>query len=51
MIYADEVIEVPNIRFYRRRIVKGDLVEARPAPALPARKLDSRPVTSEDGDL
>ncbi len=31
MIYHDEVIEVPNVRYYRRRIIKNDLVEAQPA--------------------
>ena len=30
-IYADEQIEVANIRFYRRRIIKGDLVEVKAA--------------------
>ncbi len=29
-IYADEEIEVANIRFYRRRIIKGDLEEVKP---------------------
>ena len=26
MIYADEVVEVPNLRYYRRRLAVGDLV-------------------------
>ena len=26
MIYADTPVEVPDVRFYRRRIIKGDLV-------------------------
>lgn len=48
MIYADEAIEVPNIRFYRRRILKGDLIVAtasRPQPAAP--RAETKPRTSE----
>lgn len=42
----DEVIEVPNTLYYRRRILDGDLIEA-PAPKAPARK---NTVKSEKGD-
>lgn len=28
MIYFDEAVEVPNVRYYRQRIRKGDLAEA-----------------------
>ncbi len=35
MIYSDEVIEVANDRFYRRRIQKGDLKEATENPPKP----------------
>jgi hypothetical protein len=37
MIYHDEVVEVPNIRFYRRRIVKRDLVQSKAMKATPLR--------------
>jgi hypothetical protein len=50
MIYADEVLEVPNIRFYRRRILKGDLIEVRQNPELPPRKVDPMPEPGEDGE-
>jgi hypothetical protein len=38
MIYSDETVEVPNERFYRRRIIAGDLIEV-PAPKVLAPKL------------
>lgn len=40
LIYHDETVEVPNERYYRRRIIKGDLVEVdnKPAPAKAAKR-------------
>ena len=47
MIYSDEVIEVENNRFYRRRIQKGDLKEAAenppPKPKAPSRAATAKP--------
>ena len=36
-IHADEVVEVPNHPYYRRRLRKGDLLIAEAAPARPAK--------------
>ena len=42
MIYHDQVVEVPNVRFYRRRIIKGDLIEVNPTAVVPKRKTKSK---------
>lgn len=42
MIYHDEVCEVENVRYYRRRIAKGDLVEVKPE----AKAVEVKPTAS-----
>ena len=44
MIYSDEVVEVADIRYYRRRIVKGDLVKAKAKATAPPRAKPKTPV-------
>ena len=47
MIYADQPVEVPNVRYYRRRIIKGDLVEVREAASVPVPTKSRKPSKSK----